>query len=110
MKTCPICHAKAFDDAETCYGCLHRFGESAAVGDAPCAVSGDAAPAPCDEVTDADADPDAAVAVTADAADAVSAIAAAPAPESAPPAFSIRFTPLVEKAGGVTWRCAVEMA
>ena len=27
MKTCPICHAVAFDDAETCYGCLHRFAE-----------------------------------------------------------------------------------
>ncbi|HIT45436.1 MAG TPA: hypothetical protein IAC28_05005 [Candidatus Aphodovivens excrementavium] len=25
MKTCPICQAKAFDDAEVCYGCLHRF-------------------------------------------------------------------------------------
>ena len=25
MKTCPICNAKAFDDAAVCYGCLHRF-------------------------------------------------------------------------------------
>ena len=25
MKTCPICGAKAFDDASTCYGCLHSF-------------------------------------------------------------------------------------
>lgn len=25
MKTCPICHARCFDDMETCYGCLHRF-------------------------------------------------------------------------------------
>lgn len=25
MKTCPVCQAKAFDDAEVCYGCLHRF-------------------------------------------------------------------------------------
>ena len=25
MKTCPICHAVAFDDAQICYGCLHRF-------------------------------------------------------------------------------------
>lgn len=28
MKTCPICGARAFDDAETCFGCLHRFGDS----------------------------------------------------------------------------------
>ena len=25
MKTCPVCQAKAFDDATICYGCLHRF-------------------------------------------------------------------------------------
>lgn len=25
MKSCPICAAKAFDDAEVCFGCLHRF-------------------------------------------------------------------------------------
>ncbi|WP_087881572.1 hypothetical protein [Arabiibacter massiliensis] len=27
MKTCPICHARAFDDAEVCFGCLHRFAD-----------------------------------------------------------------------------------
>ncbi len=27
MKTCPICNAKAFDDMDVCYGCLHRFDE-----------------------------------------------------------------------------------
>ncbi len=26
MKECPICKAVAFDDAQVCYGCLHRFG------------------------------------------------------------------------------------
>ena len=25
MKTCPVCGAGAFDDAEVCFGCLHRF-------------------------------------------------------------------------------------
>ena len=25
MRVCPVCHARAFDDAEVCYGCLHRF-------------------------------------------------------------------------------------
>lgn len=29
MKVCPVCRAKAFDDAEVCYGCLHRFGRDA---------------------------------------------------------------------------------
>lgn len=27
MKSCPICHAAAFNDAKVCYGCLHRFEE-----------------------------------------------------------------------------------
>ena len=27
MKICPICHARAFDDAVTCYGCLHEFND-----------------------------------------------------------------------------------
>lgn len=25
MKDCPVCGAAAFDDALTCFGCLHRF-------------------------------------------------------------------------------------
>lgn len=25
MRTCPVCGAQAFDDAQVCYGCLHRF-------------------------------------------------------------------------------------
>ena len=26
MKSCPVCGAVAFDDAQTCFGCLHRYG------------------------------------------------------------------------------------
>ena len=25
MKTCPVCGAGAFDDAEVCFGCLHKY-------------------------------------------------------------------------------------
>ena len=28
MKICPICQATTFDDAEVCYGCMHRFSDS----------------------------------------------------------------------------------
>lgn len=28
MKTCPVCNARAFDDMDVCYGCLHRFDEA----------------------------------------------------------------------------------
>lgn len=27
MKTCPVCNSLAFDDAKTCFGCLHPFGD-----------------------------------------------------------------------------------
>lgn len=27
MKMCPVCRARTFDDAEVCYGCLHRFAD-----------------------------------------------------------------------------------
>ncbi len=37
MKTCPVCGAKAFDDAEVCYGCLHRFASGQAGFAAGCA-------------------------------------------------------------------------
>lgn len=26
MKICPVCKALAFDDATTCFGCMHPFG------------------------------------------------------------------------------------
>lgn len=39
MKTCPICHAKSFDDAEVCYGCLHRFDGESRNGDALASAS-----------------------------------------------------------------------
>lgn len=32
MKTCPVCHAGAFDDAQVCFVCLHRFDELAEGG------------------------------------------------------------------------------
>ncbi len=26
MKRCPVCKATLFDDMDTCYGCMYRFG------------------------------------------------------------------------------------
>lgn len=39
MKTCPVCQARSFDDAEVCYGCLHRFSETEAPDPSPAAAS-----------------------------------------------------------------------
>lgn len=49
MKTCPVCAAKAFDDAEVCYGCLHRFEE----GEARASVAERSAEHPNDVARDA---------------------------------------------------------
>lgn len=38
MKACPVCGARAFDDAEVCYGCLHQFGSEDARVPAPAAA------------------------------------------------------------------------
>lgn len=36
MRVCPVCHARAFDDAEICYGCMYRFsGKEAAAPPMP---------------------------------------------------------------------------
>ena len=31
MKTCPVCQARTFDDADVCYGCLYRFEDEEAL-------------------------------------------------------------------------------
>lgn len=32
MKTCPVCHARCFDDMEVCFGCLHDFSKQSVHG------------------------------------------------------------------------------
>ena len=86
MKVCPICGARAFDDAELCYGCLHRYDERAddeeAAGGLAEELEGE-------------------VALAGNNADAL----AEPAPS-----FLLRFEPVVDVAGAVTWSCSVELA
>ena len=67
MKTCPVCDAKAFDDAEICYGCMHRFDEDAG------------------------------------------SVQKTAAPMGAPPEFRIRFVPMREGSGALSWKCAIEV-
>lgn len=48
MKQCPICQSMAFDDAATCYGCLHAFADddgASSPDSAPVAIPADAPPA-----------------------------------------------------------------
>lgn len=32
VKTCPVCKTKLFEDMDTCFGCMHRFGTDADSG------------------------------------------------------------------------------
>lgn len=79
MKTCPVCQAKAFDDALVCYGCLHRYD--------------DLDPTP--GVDDNGAETVVPMAIDAHV------------PQ--PPQFSIKMTPLQDAAGAITWNCAVDV-
>ena len=42
MKQCPICKSMAFDDAVTCFGCLHEFKpeDETAIAESVSAASG----------------------------------------------------------------------
>ena len=31
MKTCPVCRATSFSDAQTCFSCMHRFDDDTEV-------------------------------------------------------------------------------
>lgn len=47
MKTCPVCKTAVFEDMDTCFGCMHRFGpdEETAMGvDAKRGAINDGAP------------------------------------------------------------------
>lgn len=96
MKVCPICNARAFDDAVMCYGCLHRFDEEEPIEEIA-EDEGSKTMGGCDETAAFDSlkdDPER-VDVRASTREAL-------------PVFSIRFTPISDETGGVTWSCAVE--
>ena len=80
MKQCPICHSTAFDDAITCFGCLHEF------------ASGDDA-----------------ASVTASDAALDSALETKPVVFEAPPAFLIQIRPERERSGHLSWTCTVDL-
>ena len=89
MRVCPICGAKAFDDARRCFGCLHEFDEA----DVP-VRDADAA-----SLQDEEAVSEAVV---------IPSASSAAAGEGAPP-FLIRLVPTMEPSGEIAWRCAVEL-
>lgn len=85
MKVCPVCDALAFDDAETCFGCLHDYREDA---------RGVAVHPARDVALESKEEK----------------VIASPVESSRFPGFLIRFVPEADSSGAVTWSCSVEMA
>ena len=83
MKTCPVCHAVAFDDATTCFGCMHRFDTDPYDGRPLAPLSNDD-PFPHDNDRST---------VTIDA----------------PLSFLVSLTP-VQRGDATTWTCSIETA
>lgn len=96
MKVCPICNARAFDDAVMCYGCLHRFNGEEPVEEAV-QDEWDELLGYCDEAGGFDG--------TEDEPERVGTRTSVC---GALPVFSIHLTPISDETGGVTWSCAVE--
>ena len=96
MKVCPVCGARAFDDAATCYGCLHRFDEEGCAESSPDIEA--EIPVECCEATcveGCDADEGGRRAARTDRFELA-------------PSFLVRFTPVSDETGGVIWSCAIE--
>lgn len=83
MKTCPVCQAIAFDDAQTCFGCMYQFDEKNR-GEDLRSWNGEA----CDRQNESSVSESGGWAV--------------------PPAFVVRVVPVLEDAGCVSWTCSVD--
>ena len=107
MKICPVCGARAFDDALICYGCLYRYEEEREYLEE-------------DQMHDIWADNSADDNVKIEMF-ASGKTAGEGAKESdllgdvpkqvtfSAPEFLIRFKPVTSAAGDVTWSCSVEL-
>ena len=83
MKTCPVCRAVAFDDARTCFGCMHHFDDADQGGESESTVERTCAH---------DREPNAREVAT----------------HAVPPAFLVKMVPVLEETGAVSWTCSVD--
>ena len=98
MKQCPICQALAFDDAKTCFGCMHDYSAGSAASAKHAMIPGIGSAAGEEGLQ-------APPASNSDAAKTAKAILA---PE-APPAFVIQIKPERERSGLTSWTCTVDL-
>lgn len=96
MKQCPVCKSTAFDDAATCFGCLHKFSDDDPVVEASASALAVGGPAPASEVNEP-----ALVALTPSASESM--------PIEAPPSFVIQIKPERERSGLTSWTCTVDL-
>lgn len=96
MKQCPVCKSTAFDDAATCFGCLHKFSDDDPVVEAPASAL-------------AVDDPARAPAVNEPALVGLTPSASEPTFPEAPPSFVIQIKPERERSGLTSWTCTVDL-
>ena len=98
MKQCPVCQSLAFDDAKTCFGCMHDYSsdnagfvERSLIPPADFALEGEGGYEPL-----------------ASNASAFEAPQSSDSPE-APPSFVIQIKPERERSGLTSWTCTVDL-
>ena len=116
MKECPICGARAFDDARICYGCLYRFSQGEAEqGDAMDGRLDDFVGGKEDSAATWLADESMSKAADGFELEPTKTLASAMAEAIAGgagnmPALRITLTPPEDLASGASWQCAVQFA
>ena len=101
MKTCPVCQAGAFDDAEVCFGCLYRFKDEDGAGPA----AGDDSVAGAEVLVEAADEPGASVAAVGEPL--AQEEPATPTVSAWPVSFLIRLQPPASGSDRA-WTCSVE--
>ena len=132
MKTCPICHAVAFDDALVCFGCMYRYDLSQEETDRPFADVDESslfvasAEPDCNPVVIVEeAEESALSSEVADMDDSTLSSGEAPSDGETDeagvsvayemgccgaPEFVIRMVPVYEQSGAIAWSCSVDVA
>ena len=96
MKTCPICSAIAFDDQQTCFGCMHSYAEKPPADATPSGIALD------DSVSKSFLFGASHAKEPEDEKDEEVMLLAEPA------CFMVAFTPRILPSGKLKWECSVE--
>lgn len=111
MKTCPVCHAVAFDDATICFGCMYRYEDVTTFApksdEATLLHPADDAPKPTDSDDPRSANNDPAPEALATSEQRTASTTSEQPAASDPPTFYIKMMPTQDPEGVISWACSV---